>query len=222
MIPLESILLVVKVKTITKLLSFLAKYLWIEQFGLSKGMALIISIYVHEYGHYFMADELKLKPKVPRFIPFLGAYVKYNNSYNDKMRFKVAFSGPLLGGMFGVFCFYIDYFFHIKFFHYLAIFSILLNLTNLIPFAITDGGHIAKTLGFNEFRLFVTAMIIYYAYVYKTYSIIVIGVIGIISYFVPEEHKLTPMSKNDKEYGIFLYLVLAAILALHMYFLIKK
>ena len=59
----------------TDLLSLLAKYLWIKKLGILNGIALILSIYVHEYGHYFIADELKLKPKHPRFIPFVGAYV---------------------------------------------------------------------------------------------------------------------------------------------------
>ena len=109
---------------LSKLLSLLAKWLWIRELGLMNGLAIIISIYVHEYGHYFMAEDLGLKPKAPRFFPFLGAYVQHDNAYDDKKQFKVAFAGPLLGGIFGIVCFYIDLIFHIKFVHQLALASL--------------------------------------------------------------------------------------------------
>lgn len=80
---------------IAKLISLIAKFIWIKELGVLNGIALIVSIYVHEFGHYFMADELKLKPKYPRFIPFLGAYVKYNVTFdinnNLRLRFQVRY-----------------------------------------------------------------------------------------------------------------------------------
>jgi Zn-dependent protease len=157
---------------IAKLLSLLAKILWVKELGMLNGIALIISLYVHEYGHYLMADELGLKPKHPRFIPFLGAYVKHNETFNQKEHFKVAILGPLLGGILGVISFYIDLIFNIEFFHQVAVFSLLLNLVNLIPFAVLDGGHIVKTLGFNKFQLFVTIIIAIISIVTKKYFLL--------------------------------------------------
>jgi Zn-dependent protease len=208
---------------IVKLLSLLAKILWIKELGMLNGVALIISIYVHEYGHYFMADELGLKPKHPRFIPFLGAYVKHNETFNQKEQFKVAIMGPLLGGVLGIISFYIDLIFHIKFFHQVAVFSLLLNLFNLIPFAILDGGHIAKSLRFNIFQLLVTVAVTIYAITTKKYFLLILGVLGLLNFLYTNsiKDKLQPMKKEDKDFGIFVYTVLIIILGIHTYFILK-
>lgn len=208
---------------IAKLLSLLAKYFWIKELGMLNGIALILSFYVHEYGHFFMADELKLKPKHPRFIPFLGAYVKYNETFDNKKLFKVAIAGPLLGGIFGIISFYIDLVFDSKFFHQIALFSLILNLGNLIPFAILDGGHIVKTLGFNKFQLFITSSVIIIAILIKKYFIIIIGAFGFLNFIYTNsiKDKLKPMNKEDKDFGIFVYVGLIIILGIHTYFILK-
>ncbi len=208
---------------IAKLLSLLAKILWIKKLGMLNGIALIISIYVHEYGHYFMADELGLRPKHPRFIPFVGAYVKHNETFNQKKHFKIAIMGPLLGGILGIISFYIDLIFNIKFFHQLAVYSLILNLVNLIPFAVLDGGHIVKTLGFNKFQLFVTIIIAIISIVTKKYFLIVIVVLGLINFLYTNsiKDKLQPMKKEDKDFGIFVYIALIIILGIHTYFILK-
>ena len=208
---------------IAKLLSLLAKILWIEKLGWMNGIALILSIYVHEYGHFFMADELKLKPKLPRFIPFLGAYVKYDETFDSKKQFKIAFSGPLLGGILGIVSFYIYLVFDSNFFHQIALFSLILNLVNLIPFAILDGGHIVKSLGLNKFHLLVTLASVIIAIVVKKYIIIVIGALGFINYIctISIKDKLKPMNKEDKNFGIFIYIGLIVILGIHTYFILK-
>lgn len=207
---------------IAKLLSLLAKILWIKELGLLNGVVLIVSIYVHEYGHYFIADKLGLKPKHPRFIPFLGAYVKHNETFNQKEQYKVAIMGPLLGGLLGIISFYIFLIFNIKFFHQLALFSLILNLGNLIPFAILDGGHIVKNLGFNKFQLLVTLMIIIFSIATKKYFFTILGVLGLLSYLYTNsiKDKLQPMNGKDKNFGIFVYLGLIIVLGIHTYFIL--
>lgn len=207
---------------IAKLLSLLAKILWVKELGFLNGVALIVSLYVHEYGHYFMAYELGLKPKHPKFIPFLGAYVKHNETFNQKEQYKVAIMGPLLGGILGIISFYIFLIFNIKFFHQLAVFSLILNLVNLIPFAILDGGHIVKTLGFNKFQLLVTLMIIIFSIATKKYFFIVFGVLGLLNYLYTNsiKDKLQPMNVEDKGFGIFVYVGLIIVLGIHTYFIL--
>lgn len=209
---------------IAKLLSLLAQILWIKQLGLLTGIALILSIYVHEYGHYLMADKLNLKPKHPRFIPFLGAYVKFNETFNNKALFKVAISGPLIGGALGVLSFYIAFIFNSDFFHQVALFSIVFNLINLIPFPILDGGHIVKTLEFKKFQLFITIIIILITLVVRKYYMIILVVLGILNliYSYSIKEKLIPMNKDEKKIGMIIYISLILILGVHTYFLLKQ
>ena len=209
---------------IAKLISLLAKILWIKELGFLNGLALIISLYVHEYGHFIMADELGLKPKHPRFIPFLGAYVKHNETFNKKEQYKIAIMGPLLGGILGIISFYIYLLFGGKFFYQLALISLILNLANLIPFAILDGGHIVKALNFNRFQLFVTIIIIIISIFKKKYFILIISILGLLSFIYTNsiKDKLKPMNKDDRDFGNFIYISLILLLGIHTYFIIKK
>jgi Zn-dependent protease len=208
---------------ISELISLLAKALWVEKLGVLAGIALILSIYVHEYGHYFMGDYLGLKPKHPKFIPFVGAYVKRNETFDNKKRFKVAIAGPLLGGAFGVIAYYISLISGSAFFHQVALFSLVLNLANLAPFAILDGGHIAKSLGFNFAQLLITIIIILVAIFVKIYILIIVGILGLLNYLYTDsiKDKLKPMSDEEKKFGIFIYIGLIIILGVHTFLILK-
>ena len=209
---------------LSKLLSLIAKYLWIEELGWINGIALILAIYVHEYGHYLMADDLNLKPKHPRFIPFLGAYVKHDFTLNQKKVYKVVFAGPLLGGIFGLISFYIYLLFDYNFIYQFTLYSLLINLTNLIPFSILDGGKISNTVGLKKLNLIITSILIVIAFINESYLIIIIGILGLISYFSGKasKEKLTPMSKKDKRFGAFIWVVLFIILGVHSFLILNQ
>lgn len=208
---------------IAKLLSSLAKLLWINELGVLNGIAVIVSIYVHEFGHYFMADALKMKPRFPRFVPFLGAYVKHDATFDDKKAFKVAISGPLIGGIFGLTCFYLDLIFDSMFIHQVALFSLVINLANLIPYALLDGGHIVRSLGLYTVHLVMTVVLIVVALFMELYILLIFGVLGVFSYsyIFSVKDKLVPMCKEDKEFGVFVYVVLVGILGIHAFLMLK-
>jgi Zn-dependent protease len=171
-----------------------------------------------------MADELKLKPKHPKFLPFLGAYVEHKETFDNKKLFKVAFCGPLLGGLLGIISFYIDLIFKSTFFHQIALYSLILNFANLIPYAILDGGHIVQSLQLNKLNLLTTLVLIIIAIVSKKYIIIIIGLLGLINYLYISsiKDKKRPMNKEDREFGAFLYIGLILILGIHSYIIIIK
>ena len=55
---------------------------------------------MHELGHYLEATRQGLKPSLPVFIPFLGAYVAMKNAPFDPWRnLLVSAAGPFLGGI---------------------------------------------------------------------------------------------------------------------------
>ena len=206
---------------IVKILSLLAKYLWIKELGLLNGIALIITLYVHEYGHYIKAKELNYNPKTPRFIPFLGAYVKTDMVNNSIHQFQISFFGPLIGGIFGLICFYLDLIFDSKFIHQLAVYSLILNLSNLAPISILDGGRIIKSFSLNILFIIFNLLIIIFSLIYAKYYLIILGLLGLVSSYLTKDDKLTQMSKENKKKYLFQYLIFAGILTIHTYLLLK-
>lgn len=206
---------------IVKILSLLAKYLWIKELGLLNGIALIIILYIHEYGHFIKAKELNYNPKTPRFIPFLGAYVKTDEIKNSNHQFQISFFGPLVGGIFGLICFYLYLFFEYKFIYQLAFYSLILNLFNLAPISILDGGKIIKSLSLNVLFTIFNILIIIFSLIYSKYFFTVLGLLGVLFSFLTKDDKLIQMSKKNKKKYFVQYLIFTVILTIHTYLLFK-
>jgi Zn-dependent protease len=81
------------------------------------------------------------------FIPFLGAYVKHTRG-NPWQTAKVALAGPILGGLAGLACYLVCRSNGSQLLLALAYFAFLLNLINLLPFGILDGGSIWRSTRF--------------------------------------------------------------------------
>jgi Zn-dependent protease len=98
-------------------------------------------ILIHELGHFVEARRQGLRPALPVFIPFLGAYVAIKDAPRDPWRNGlISLAGPIVGGA-GAAAFWltgeaIDSRLLIA----LGFSGFLLNLINLLPFAPLDGG----------------------------------------------------------------------------------
>lgn len=115
--------------------------------GWTFGIGIVVLLLVHESGHYIEARREGLKPRLPVFIPFLGAYVRYTRG-NPWQTARVALAGPILGGV-GALAFYLVG--HANGSNQLlalAYFGFLINLINLIPIGILDGGAIWRSATF--------------------------------------------------------------------------
>jgi Zn-dependent protease len=113
--------------------------IWGWQFG----AGFVALILVHELGHYVEAKRQGLDVSIPRFIPFLGAYVAIKNSpVNPLKNAYLALAGPAAGGLASVACWVIGSATDSSLFHALAYAGFFLNLFNLIPLGILDGGAI--------------------------------------------------------------------------------
>jgi Zn-dependent protease len=110
-------------------------------------IGVVLLILVHETGHFIEAKREGLHPKLPVFIPFLGAYVAYTRGH-PWQTVRVAIAGPILGGA-AAFVFYLlaqsrDS----DLLYALAYFGFFLNLFNMIPFGIFDGGAVWRSARF--------------------------------------------------------------------------
>jgi Zn-dependent protease len=128
--------------------------------GWKFALGVVILIFVHEMGHFIEAMREGLHPSWPVFIPFLGAYVKHTRG-NPWQTTRVAIAGPLIGGAGALICLWIGIARNSDLLEALAYFGFVLNLFNLIPFGIFDGGAVWRStrwlwLGGGRGRAFVS------------------------------------------------------------------
>jgi len=112
--------------------------------GWKFALGVIVMIFVHEMGHFIEAARERLHPSWPVFIPFLGAYVKHTRG-NPWQTARVAIAGPIFGGVAAVVCLWIGYAIDSRLLQALAYFGFFLNLINLIPLGILDGGAVWRS-----------------------------------------------------------------------------
>ena len=114
--------------------------IWGWQFGLG----VVLLIFFHEMGHWLEAKREGLNPSWPVFIPFLGAYVKYTRG-NPWQTSRVAIAGPILGGVAALACYVVGKSEGSNLFIALAYFGFVINLFNLLPVSILDGGAVWRS-----------------------------------------------------------------------------
>jgi len=143
------LILLTKGKVLFSLLAFFAVY-W-AMFGWWFALGMCGSIFIHEMGHYIMVRRFGFSAELPMFIPGFGAYVKWNGANVDPgVRAQISLAGPLFGLISGL----MSYALFLSTGHgvWLAVahFAGWLNLLNLIPVSIFDGGSAMTALGRQE------------------------------------------------------------------------
>jgi Zn-dependent protease len=113
-------------------------------FGWKFAVGFVLLIFIHELGHYIEAKREGLHPKLPVFIPFLGAYVQYTRGH-PWQTVRVAIAGPILGGAAAAVCLAIAESNGSRLMYALAYSGFFLNLFNLLPFGIFDGGAVWRS-----------------------------------------------------------------------------
>jgi Zn-dependent protease len=116
-------------------------------FGWKFAVGFVLLIFIHELGHYIEAKREGLSPKLPVFIPFLGAYVQYTRG-QPWQTVRVAIAGPILGGAAAAVCLAIAQSNGSRLMYALAYSGFFLNLFNMIPFGIFDGGAVWRSARF--------------------------------------------------------------------------
>jgi len=140
-------------------------------------VGVVVLIFLHELGHFIEAQREGLHPKLPIFVPFLGAYVTYTRGHPWQTA-RVAIAGPILGSA-AAFAFYLVGKSHdSQLFEALAYFGFFLNLFNLIPVGFFDGGAIwssAKFLRLGGAKHYAYAT---YALYFATVAVCVLGMVA--------------------------------------------
>jgi Zn-dependent protease len=112
-------------------------------------VGLVLLILVHEMGHYVEARRQGLHPALPIFIPFVGAYVAIRDArINPWQNALIALAGPFAGGLGAAAVWAAGEANGSRLLQALGYFGFLLNLINLIPVGILDGGQVARSIGY--------------------------------------------------------------------------
>ena len=138
-----------KLKFLFSFIAFFGVYwaLWGPRFGI--GFAVMILI--HEMGHYIDVKRRGLPAEMPVFLPGFGAYVRWQAmGVSLETRAAVALAGPLAGFLAALVAAGLWFRTGDPLWAALARIGAVLNLLNLIPVWVLDGGQAAKALGRTE------------------------------------------------------------------------
>ncbi len=107
----------------------------------------VLLLLVHECGHLLVAKKFGLKVGAPVFIPFMGAFIALKEApKNAWMEACVGIGGPILGSLGALLCNSLGEIFNAPVFIALAFMGYFLNLFNLTPVGMLDGGRIVTAM----------------------------------------------------------------------------
>jgi len=134
------------------LLSFVAfVVIYSRASGIEFGLGFATLILIHEMGHYIDIRRRGLPADMPIFLPGLGAYVRWQAlGVPLSTRAAISLAGPFAGFLAAIACALLWWQTHEPYWLVLARVGAALNLLNLIPVWILDGGHAALALSKNE------------------------------------------------------------------------
>jgi len=147
--------------------------------GWTFAVGFVVLILVHELGHFIEAKREGLNPRLPVFIPFLGAYVQYTRGH-PWQTVRVAIAGPILGGAAAFVCYLIaqSHTDTHNVWSALAYTGFFLNLINLIPIGILDGGAVWRSAHFLRVGGGRTLAFAAYALYFATAAMLILGMIA--------------------------------------------
>jgi Zn-dependent protease len=140
----SAIFLLFKLKFLLGFLGFFALYWAI--FGWKFAIGFMLSIFIHEMGHFIAVKRRGLKAELPMF-RLLGAYVRwYHQGISLKELAAIALAGPLYGLGAALACLGLYWGTHASIFLVLANVGAWINLLNLVPLLSLDGAQATYAL----------------------------------------------------------------------------
>jgi len=158
----KAILAVVfKLKFLLSLFAFVGVY-WVA-YGPKFGIGFALLILVHEMGHFVDIKRRGLPADMPVFLPGLGAYVRWQAlGVPLETRAAISLAGPLAGWFGSVVCVVLWLKTGDGLWAALAKSNAALNVLNLAPVWVLDGGHAALALSkVNRIMLLVATLILW-------------------------------------------------------------
>ncbi len=154
--------ILLKLKFLLSFALFLGVY-W-TLFGPWFGVGFAVQIMIHELGHVFAVRRRGLKADLPVFLPGFGAYVRWQGfDIPNAVRAEIALAGPFFGLLGALGCQGIFAYTKMPVFAALAHAGAWLNLINLVPVWVLDGGQAAHALSKVQRGLLLIASAVFFA-----------------------------------------------------------
>ncbi len=145
-----------KLKFLLSFVAFVGIY-W-AAFGMKFGIGFAVLILLHEMGHFIDIKRRGLPAEMPVFLPGLGAYVRWQAlGVPIETRAAISLAGPLAGFFVALACAVLWWQTGNPLWAALARAGAVLNLLNLIPVWVLDGGQAVLALSKTERILLLTA-----------------------------------------------------------------
>jgi Zn-dependent protease len=145
-----------KLKFLLSFVAFIGIY-W-AAFGMKFGIGFAVLILLHEMGHFIDIKRRGLPAEMPVFLPGLGAYVRWQAmGVPLETRAAISLAGPLAGFFSALACAILFWQTGNPLWGALARIGAVLNLLNLIPVWVLDGGQAALALSKMERIILLTA-----------------------------------------------------------------
>lgn len=152
---------------------------------------------VHEMGHWLAFQQKKIACSAPLFIPFLGAFINMpKRPENAATMAYIALAGPVAGSLGAFACHLIGLYYHSHLFILLAVIGYLINMLNMIPYGMLDGGQAIAAI---SPRLWPVGFLMLAAWGYFTHSYLVLAVIVV---FLPGMVAAFRSKKTDPYYCV--------------------
>jgi len=153
------LLAIFKLKFIFSLFAFMGVY-W-ALYGAGFGVGFAVLILVHEMGHYVDIRRRGLPADMPVFLPGLGAFVRWRAlGVTRQTRAAVSLAGPLAGLLGAAVCALLWYRTGNGLWAALARTTAGLNILNLTPVWVLDGGQAVAALGRSERLVLLAACLV--------------------------------------------------------------
>jgi Zn-dependent protease len=148
-------------------------------------VGLTLSVLLHELGHYFTIKRFGFQPELPIFLP-IGAFVRWRGQNVDPAaRSLISLAGPLMGFVSGIIAFGAWRLTGHHVWLAVAEYAGFINLLNLIPLSIFDGGGAMSALGTQQ-RAAVLAAGIAFFFVLHDWVFLAIAVGALIRLRTPD------------------------------------
>lgn len=145
-------------------------------FGWPYAFAIMVLLFIHEFGHYIWMKALGLNPQLPIFVPGIGAYVAMTKLPPDQATHAwVALAGPLVGGLGCTVLYWLGVHSGNNWLLAAGSTGFFLNLFQLIPAKPFDGGFVIQAV---SKWLLIPGVAIMLAATYMLHSVLLLIISG--------------------------------------------